>query len=145
MRLDVRPISREWPRWVSGALDSAGATSLLVITLELGQYDAVGTGFLGLGQPTVELGTGHTESLAWLAGRFGPLHALQLTGALIGPDGSAVRIGAEGLTVVGGDVVTQLDIDDARAARRDDLPGRPLVWQMALRTLVTELTGRAVR
>jgi len=34
------------------------------------------------------------------------------------------------------------DIERLRTLRRDDLPGQPLVWQVALRTLVSQLTGR---
>jgi hypothetical protein len=33
------------------------------------------------------------------------------------------------------------DIEQARSLKRDDLPGQPLAWQVALRHLVEELTG----
>jgi hypothetical protein len=39
-------------------------------------------------------------------------------------------------------LVSDDDIAQLRMARREDLPGQPLVWQVALRTLVGQLTGR---
>jgi hypothetical protein len=77
---------------------------------------------------------------------------VQVTGALVGRDGKALRIGAEGLlarrtsmtvSVLGAQsLVTDEEIRQLRADRRDDLPGRPLVWQAGLRMLVEKLTGR---
>ncbi len=34
------------------------------------------------------------------------------------------------------------DIEQARSLKRDDLPGQPLAWQVAMRHLVEQLTGR---
>jgi hypothetical protein len=77
-----------------------------------------------------------------------------LTGALMDADGRAVRIGAEGMLARRTDIVmsgfgaqrliTDEDVSQLRTLRRDDLPGRPLVWQVALRTLLGQLTGVAV-
>jgi hypothetical protein len=48
-----------------------------------------------------------------------------------------------GLSALGAQMlVTDDDIAQLRTLRRDDLPGQPLVWQVALRTLVSQLTGR---
>jgi hypothetical protein len=78
---------------------------------------------------------------------------LQLTGVLVDRSGKAVRIGAEGfyarrtrLTVsaIGGqEVIGDEDLIAAAVVRRDDLPGAPLAWQVAIRELVTRLTGRS--
>ena len=63
-----------------------------------------------------------------------------------------MRIGAEGLMARRSNLVTSAlgaqrlisdeDIEKLRTLRRDDLPGQPLVWQTALRSLVAQLTGR---
>ena len=67
---------------------------------------------------------------------------VQLTGALVGRDGSAVRIGAEGmmakrtniaLSALGADARDPTRTSNDRTLRREDLPGQPLVWQVALR------------
>jgi hypothetical protein len=70
----------------------------------------------------------------------------------VGRDGRAVRIGAEGLvarrtpllasSAGAQSLLTDEDVAALRTARRADLPGAPLAWQVALRTLVGELAGR---
>jgi hypothetical protein len=76
---------------------------------------------------------------------------LQLTGALVDESGKAIRIGAEGfyarrtpllVSAMGAQsLLSDEDATAARALRRDDLPGQPLAWQVAMRELVAGLTG----
>ena len=40
-------------------------------------------------------------------------------------------------------LISDEDIERLRTLRREDLPGQPLVWQSALRTIVAQLTGRS--
>ena len=40
-------------------------------------------------------------------------------------------------------LVSDDDIEKLRTLKREDLPGQPLVWQTALRSLVAQLTGRS--
>jgi len=71
---------------------------------------------------------------------------------LVDRDGKALRIGAEGfvarrtrllVSAVGGqELLGDEDVRAARTARREDLPGAPLAWQVALRRLVSSLTAR---
>lgn len=149
MRLAVGRPSAEWIANLGRALDASGASHALVITLEVGQYWTRQTGLRGT--KSVELGTNHTMSLPWLTSLEAPVSVLQLTGAIIDREGKAVRIGAEGIlarrTSLAGSAVglqrilRDEDIEQARALRRDDLPGQPLAWQAALRELVTRLVG----
>lgn len=153
MRLAVARPAADWVAWAGAAMDSARAGALLVVTLEIGQYRLGQRGLRG--DKVVELGSGHTASLPWLTSLETPVHVLQLTGALVGRDGRAIRIGAEGLlarrtslpgSALGAErLITDAEVAEARTARRADLPGQPLVWQTALGTLVAELTGRAAR
>ena len=150
MRLSVGRPSAEWVAWEQAALDSADASRALVLSLEVGQYWPYQANVRG--SKEVELGTGHIVSLPWLTSLDDPVMVLQLTGALMGPDGRAIRIGAEGLLarrtglLLSGlgvqELISDEDVEALRTARREDLPGRPLVWQVALRNLVAELTGR---
>jgi hypothetical protein len=141
-------INRPAGSWVGGAasaLESAGATHLLVVTLELGEYWPREAGAV----PVVELGTGHRADLRWHTDLSEPIHVLQLTGALLDAGGKALRIGAEGLMARPGGLALSLvgaqgrirerDIEAFRHARREDLPGAPPVWQVALRALVAGL------
>jgi hypothetical protein len=127
-----------------------GVGRALVLTLEVGQYLPRQTGLRG--DKEVELGTGHVVRLPWLTSLETPVSVLQLTGALVSSDGRAIRIGAEGIlarrtplvaSALGAQrLVSDEDVEQARTLRRDDLPGQPLAWQVALRHLVAQLTGR---
>jgi hypothetical protein len=151
MRLAVGRPSPSWVEWVRSALDSGRASGALVITLEVGQYWPRQKGRFG-GRKVVELGTDHSQGIPWLTALDKPLDVLQLTGALVDRDGQAIRMGAEGLFARSTNIVlsgmgvqaalTDDDVQRVRTARRDDLPGQPLGWQVALRRLVAELTGR---
>jgi hypothetical protein len=149
-RLAVARPSAEWVTWLGGALDGARADRALVLTLEVGQYMPRQRSLRG--DKEVELGTGHAVPLPWLTSLETPVSVLQLTGALVGRDGRAVRIGAEGLlarrtrlavSALGTQqLISPEDVERLRTARRDDLADRPLVWQAAVRRMAAELTGR---
>ena len=153
MRLAVGRPSADWVAWAAAAAERAQAAGVLVLTLEVGQYWVRQKGRFG-GRKTVELGTDYSQNVPWLTSIDTPAQVLQLTGALIGPDGRAIRIGAEGLfarrtgplvsSIGAQEVLTDEDVERVRTRRRDELPGRPLVWQAALKTLVAELTGRNI-
>lgn len=150
MRLAVGRPSAEWVALAAGAMDGAGVSRALVITLEIGHYWIRQSGLRG--DKSVELGTGYSVSLPWLTSLEAPVPVLQLTGALVGRDGRALRIGAEGmlarrtslpLAALGAQaMITDNEVEQLRTLRRNDIAGAPLVWQAALRQLVTSLTGR---
>jgi hypothetical protein len=151
LQLAVGRPSPEWVTSTAAALDAAQATRALVLTLEVAQHWPRQKNFRGDKQ--MELGTGYTVSLPWLTSLDKPISVLQLTGALVGRDGKAIRIGAEGLlarrtafllSAAGAQaLVTDEDVEQVRTLRRTDLPGEPLVWQVALRSLVAQLAGRS--
>ena len=96
-RLDLavgRP-SEQWTTWFATALDAAAADYAVLITLELGQYWPRQKG-LSLSKE-VQLGTDYSVGVPWLTSLEKPVAVVQLTAALVGRDGRAVRIGAEGL------------------------------------------------
>ena len=150
MRLAVGRPSTEWTTGFRGALDRASAGRALVLTLEVAPYRITRTGWRN--SKSVGLGTGYSVKLPWLTSIDEPVQVLQLTGALVDANGRAVRIGAEGLVarrtgiVAGGAglqaLVTDEDVAKLRAGRREDLTGQPLIWQVALRHLVAQLTGK---
>lgn len=147
LRLAVGRPSAGWTAAMGEAMGREGANGVLVITLEVGQYYTRQKNVRG--DKEVELGTGYAMSFPWLTSLETPVSVLQLTGALLDRDGKAMRIGAEGITArrtslpvssIGGQaLIGDEEIRQVRTARREDLPGRPLVWQTALRTLVRGL------
>ena len=153
LELSVGRPSLDWTTWVASALDSANADRVLVITLELGQNWVRQKSWASLSKE-VRLGTNYDMPISWATSLEKPIGVVQLTGALVGRDGRAIRIGAEGLIakrtnlLVGAfgaeAMVTDEDIAKLRTLRREDLPGQPLVWQVALTHLVSQLTGAVI-
>jgi len=151
MQLAVGRPSREWTSWMAAVTSNAGVSRVLVVTLEIGDYLTRQQGLVG--NKILELGTGNTARLPWLTSLETPVTVLQLTASLVDRDGKALRIGAEGfyarrtrllVSAIGGqELLSDEDVAAARALRRDDLPGAPLAWHVALRELVTRVTGRA--
>lgn len=146
-RLAVGRPSNEWRTWASEAMESTGADAVLVITLEVGQYPIRQSGWRGTKE--VVLGTENVVKLPWLTSLDQSILVLQLTGAVVGRDGKVMRIGAEGLmprrtpflaSAAGLQaLITDDDVAALRSARREDVPGKPLVWQAGLRQLVQSL------
>ena len=149
MRLAVTRASPEWREWIGSTMDGLGIEQALVITLEVGHYFVRQRGLAG--KKEVQLGTDHTVSLPWVTSLATPVSVLQLTGALVGRDGKAIRIGAEGMlarrtsieiSAIGGqELISDADVEALLTARREDLQGRPLIWRTALETLATRLIG----
>lgn len=148
MKLEVGRPSPDWVSWFAEETANSDVSHALVITIEVGEYLIRQRGLTA--QKSVELGSQHVQDLPWLTSLEQPVQVIQLTGALVVRDGKALRIGAEGIVakrtgiVASGfgltALITDEDVAALRARRRDDLPGRPLAWQEALRTLVKELT-----
>ncbi|HKJ03000.1 MAG TPA: hypothetical protein VJ997_11115 [Longimicrobiales bacterium] len=147
MRLAVSRPSGEWTAWMQDVMREQETDAVLVVTLEVGQYLIRQRGWRGTKE--VELGSDRTEALPWLTSLETPVQVIQLTGALVGPDGRAIRIGAEGLmarvtslplSAIGAQaLITDEEVAALLTAGREDLPGRPLVWEAGLRTLVSGL------
>ena len=150
MRLAVARPGDEWITWLQGALAERNADALLIVTLEISDYWPRQRNLLG--GKEVRLGTDYEQQVPWLTSLDDPIQVLQLTGAVIGSDGRALRIGAEGivarssnllLSALGAQqLITDEDVEQVLALRRDDLPGQPLAWQVALRNLVRGLMPR---
>ena len=150
LKLAVGRPSAAWTARIRQSLVGTGADRVLVVTLEVGQMLLRQQGLRG--NKELELGTGHTVRLPWLTSLETPVAVLQLTGALVDADGKAIRIGAEAFQAkrtpflassAGAQaLLVDEDVAEARTRRRDDLPDHPLAWKVALRLLVSQLTGR---
>jgi hypothetical protein len=152
MQLSVGRPSKEWVEWMGEVATTSAVDRVLVVTLEIGEYLMKQEGLAGT--KILELGTGHRVRLPWLTSLETPVSVLQVTAALVDRNGKAVRIGAEGfharrtrlsVSAIGAqELIGDEDLVAAGSARREDLPGAPLAWQVALRELVTRVTGRVV-
>ena len=150
LKLAIGRPSPAWTAQLRASLASAGAPRALVLTLEVGQMLLRQRGLRG--EKELELGTGHTARMPWLTSLETPVAVLQLTGALVDSSGNAIRIGAEAfqakripflVSSMGAQaLLLDEDVAEARTRRREDLPDQPLAWKVALRHLVSQLTGR---
>ena len=150
LRLAIARPSKSWIGSIRDVAANANARRVLLINLETGNYWPNQKNLRG--QKNVLLGTGYALDIPWLTALEKPVSVLQLTGALMDTTGMAVRIGAEGLMAKRTNIVlsglgvqaliSDEDVAEIRTARRTDLRGSPLVWKVALRNLVAQLTGR---
>jgi len=152
MYLAVGRPSPTWTAYAKQWMHGHGVDRLLVITIEVGRYVPRQRGLRG--SKELELGTDYTVGLPWLTSLDTPVSVLQLTGALVDSTGRAQRIGAEGVvarrtrllvSALGGqEMIGDEDVQRARVEKREDIPGQPLAWRVALVRLVEQLTGRRV-
>jgi len=139
-----------WKKRIRAAARDAGASHVLVVTLELSDYPVRQKNWKG--SKAVDLAAGHTMPVAWLTSLDQPVEVLQWTGSLLTADGKLVRAGAEafhalrtpfGESALGLQrAITPEVMERALAARRDDVAGTPPAWRVAMANLVAELAGR---
>lgn len=133
--------------WRARVAAQAPAPAFLWIRLALVDYPRADEGMLG---KKVVLGEGHEAPQPFLRTELQPLQVLQVTGALLAPDGRVLAAGAEGIHAVDTPFKAQIfnlqrEIDPQQIQailselRRADLPGEPLKWQAALDNLVYRL------
>lgn len=142
--------SRRWRDSLRVLAAREGVTHVLAIAIGTSRYYA--RQFLPLLPRNLELGTGYTMPMSRLGEGDSPVNVLHVTGALLTVDGRVLRVGAEGIVArVPGRVLSLLDVSPPLTApyvravltdeRRQDLPGHPLAWAVALRNLVGQLLG----
>lgn len=145
----VQTGTKDWRKRAAAAMEADSAQHLLMISLRIGdQYPW--SGFRGKG---IRLGTGYDAELPWLSAVDKPVTVVQLVGTIVDREGKPVRSGAEGLFAAKPGSIAfllgaQQAVSDKQlvellvATRRTDMPGEPLAWEVALRTLVSELTNQ---
>lgn len=149
MVMHVRKPSAAWSRAMAALLAREGAQYAVVVTLAVTQYPKGREGFFG---KKVVLGTGYEERIEFLTAEDKLLEVLQLTGVLVDAQGRVVRAGAEGIlardTPFAAQVFDVSKVLDDRTLervltkeRRQDLPGDPFKWEVALGNLVAQLRG----
>lgn len=133
--------------WQAELAAQPAATAYLWLRLALVDYPGADEGLFG---KKVVLGERHEVKRPFLRAELQPIQVLQVTGALLAPDGRVIAAGAEGIHAVDTPFKAQIfglqkEIDPGEIEavihelRRDDLPGRPLKWEAALDNLVYRL------
>ena len=147
MILHVQNPSSGWRTAMRALAKNAPVEYVALLKLGFSEYPKSDKGMFG---KKVVLGTGYEEGIKFLSAEDAPVEVLQITGILLDREGSIVRAGAEG--IVAKDTPFWVEVFEAqqgmnnaalqnlvRNERREDLPGRPLKWQAALRHLMKVL------
>lgn len=138
----------EWRRRASDASATLGADRTLVLTLQIAPHWIRQRSLKG--SKEVRLGTGYTQKLPWLTSLGTPVWVVQVTGAVVDDEGAVLRSGGEGIWALrtpfrasslgAQKLLSDEDVEEIRLhSRRDDLPGAPRVWEVALQQLVFQL------
>jgi len=145
--------STAWRQALGTALADRGAKGALVLKLGFSEFSK---SYKGTFKKRVVLGTGYETDIRFLSAELEPVHVLYLTGALVDLEGKVVRAGAEGILSEdtpfwAQSIGAQKEIDTDMLLRlldeerREDLPGKPLKWQVALENLLAQLLGEQAR
>lgn len=142
--------SRPTSAWVAATRTRTDDRPVVVLWIGFSEYPKADRGVFG---KKVVLGTRHENRIRFLSAEDEPVEVLHLTGVLLDASGRILRIGGEAITHEDTPFWAQSlgisrSVDDAavesvaREIRREDLPGRPVAWEVAAEELVTQLTGR---
>ena len=145
MAFEVEDASKAWRERVRAAAGDS-VRAVLCVQLGFGEYWVRQKNWKG--SKVIDLGRDRSMPLPWLTSLDDPVQVLQLTGALVGPDGRFMRVGAEGLiarrtgmaaSILGAQEV--LTEEEIRSLTAPPAEGSAPVWRTALRELVTQLLG----
>ena len=150
MALIVTQPSKVWQEKWQAAIDSK-ADYTIIVSLGISAYRINQKNWKG--SKEIQIGTGYGIALPWLTSMDDPIPVLQLTGALLDKNGKIIRAGAEGFfvkktsflkSVIGWqNIITKKDVGKIITEhRREDLPNKPLAWQVAVQNLIANLLNR---
>ena len=143
--------SQKWKEKMLQRAEAGNTDYILYITLGFSDYQVRQKDLLG--RKELELGTGYAISVKWVSSLDTPAEVLHVCGALLDKNGKILRAGAEGiLAKKTGFWLSALDVQEMlspgdiqkflKSERRNDLPHKPLIWQVSLLNLVTQLIQR---
>lgn len=150
MALYLDKPSKDWKKAFSQVMAEQQADYAILIWIGLTEYPKSDK---GLFKKKVVLGTHYEREIRFLSAVDKPVEVLQLTGVLLDKEGNVIRAGAEGFlhedspfwvqaleagTTVDDNAIRKLFTEE----RREDLPGQPLTWKVAVENLVLQLTQR---
>jgi len=147
MIIHIEKPSKEWKTALAQSLTAVNGNYLLIMQLSFDDYPKADQGMFG---KKVVLGTDYEQGLNFLTAIDKPIEVLQLTGMLLDREGNILRAGSEGILAKDTPFSLQIfDIEkeiDKKAIdqliqneRREDLPGQPLKWKVAIDNLLIKI------
>lgn len=151
MALYLEKPSNSWRQSFSQQMAEQDADFAFLFWIGLTEYPKADK---GLFKKKVVLGTDYEHEIRFLSAVDKPVEVLQVTGILLDREGNVIRAGAEGFlhedspfwvqTLEAGTTINDNAIENLfTEERREDLPGRPLAWKVAMENLMSQLTKRA--
>lgn len=150
MAMHVNKPGKAWKTALGKTLIDSRADYMLVFWIGFNEYPKAKKGVF---KKKVVLGTDYEPEIRFLSDELEPVEVLQISGMMIDKKGNIVRAGAEAfiyedspfwVLVLG--AATSIDDNTIQRSimeiRRDDLPGNPPAWRVALYNLVQQLTNR---
>ncbi len=142
--------SKKWRDDFSKQFSETDGNYFLMIWIGFSEYPKADKGIF---KKKVVLGTGYEREIRFLSAIDKPVEVLQITGVLLDKKGNVVRAGAEAFFHEDTPFWVQVlemskSIDDKSLhnvileEKRDDLPGNPLAWKVAVHHLLHQLTQK---
>lgn len=152
MAMHIDKPGREWKTVLQQHMAHNSIDFAMIFWLGFNEYPKANK---GLFKKKVVLGTDYEPEIRFLSDELEPVEVLQITGMLVDKKGNIIRAGAEAFLYEDSPFWVQVleastAIDDktlirsATDIRRDDLPGKPLAWKVAMYNLIRQLTQRPV-
>lgn len=151
MALYLEQPSKQWRNSLRQSMADNGSDYALLLWVGLTEYPKSNKGVF---KKKVVLGTDYEREIRFLSAVDKPVEVLQLTGILLDGDGEVVRAGAEGflhedspfwLQVLDAEsTISDNSVSDLFTGQlREDLPGNPPAWKVAVINLLEQLTQRS--
>lgn len=148
MIMHVQKPSKEWKAKMAELLAQTDTEYALAFWIGFNEYPKGKKGFF---KKKVVLGTDYEPEIRFLSDELEPVEVLQLSALLIRKDGEIIKAGAEAFLYEDAPFWVQVleastSIDDKTIKRsvadirRNDLPGQPLAWKVAMTHLLNHLS-----
>ena len=152
MALHVDKPSKQWKEILSQKMGESKVDHALIFWIGFNEYPKANKGVF---KKKVVLGTDYEPEIRFLSAELEPVEVLQVSGMLLDKQGNIIRAGSEAFLYEDSPFWVQTlgaskAIDDKTLAksiteiRREDLPGQPLAWKVAIHNLLQQLTQRPV-
>ena len=152
MALHVDKPSKQWKETLLQKMEDSGIDHALIFWIGFNEYPKANKGVF---KKKVVLGTDYEPEIRFLSAELEPVEVLQISGMLLDKEGNIIRAGSEAFLYEDSPFWVQAfgastSIDDNTLAnsiteiRREDLPGQPLAWKVAIHNLTQQLTQRPI-
>lgn len=153
MALHVDKPDKNWKGVLNQQMTTQNTDYALIFWIGFNEYPKANK---GLFKKKVVLGTDYEPEIRFLSAELEPVEVLQIYGMLLDKQGDIIRAGSEAFLYEDTPFWVQMfgastSIDDNTLSntvseiRREDLPGKPLAWKVAIHNLLQKLTQRPMR